>query len=218
MAAALKLVKKGPKYPVFPDATRVAPKELMKVRNFNLLVVGPPGSGKTNLAVALLTGPYRRKFRYIFMISPVAPDAKISKLKLEEERFGDDLEDIEELLEIADGERCCFLLDDATSMLRGGRDSALSNLITGGHHLKASTITCVHNLGTTPPLLKKSAHAIALARGITTAELRSLLPYLKGGLTADQLTAAYGEAERKSLPLILRQDGTILIGFDEYSV
>ena len=218
MAAEPKLVKHGPKYPIFPDKTRESKTELLTVKNFNLLVVSPPAGGKTNFVVAMLTGPYRRKFRYIFYISPTNPDAKVEKLKLDEGRFADNLEAIDEFMELAGGERSCIVIDDGTSMVKNDKVCAYSIALTAGHHMNCSTITCVHNLSSCPPLIKKSAHAITLARGIPTAELRSLEPYLKGGLTLDQLKIAYRMAEGKSLPLTIKQDGSLLIGFDTYQI
>ena len=212
----IKIVKKSKhKYKIYPDPSRESPNELFGIRNFVALAVGPPGSGKTNCVISLLTGPYYKKFKRIFYISPTIPDQKVTKvLKLPEERYANDTEAISDFMVEGEGIRKCVVIDDAITMFNNSNSDTLNNLVVASHHYKSSMFIVTHSLSTTPPLIKKSCHVIILCRGITNAELKSLALYLKGGITIEEVNEAYAYCEKASRPLILLSTGKMLCGFD----
>jgi len=214
----IKVVKKLKyKYQIIKDPTRVDKNELFHIRNFVMLCIGKPGSGKSLSIINLLKrgGPYYRRFFKVFFISPSTPDIKIQNvLRIPENQYGDNFDDIGTFLEMADGSRSCFILDDCQPLFKSGNTSDLNKLVVASHHCNSSVMITSHSLSTTPPIIKKSSHIICLARGVSKAELQSLERYLPCHDMEDVIEA-YRYATEKSLPLFLINDGRMLVGLSE---
>ena len=213
----IKLVKRSKfKYKLYDAGVRKA-KNIFGIKCAIHLVIGPASSGKTTYILNLLQGPYRKKFKYIFWISPtVRSDEKITRLRLSDDQIATDVEAIDDFLELANGEYSLMIVDDCQSQFNHGRDDPLTKLVTCSYHVNTAVIIVCHDLGRVPTLIKKNAHIVTLLRDVANRELHTLLPYTKSALSIEDLQTIYEQAMKQSLPLTLVNDGSILIGFDKY--
>ena len=162
-------------------------------KSFNLLVVGRPGSGKTNFVVNLLkTGKYneerrglRKMFENVVVCSPSIKSLKnnvfntIDESKLFEEFNMEFINFVKEFTDIEsdEGNNTLIICDDVGAQLRR-RDAqvekAFMSLAFNRRHRRLSIITSVQSYKNLPVPLRTSASHLVLFRPVNQKELISV--------------------------------------------
>ena len=154
----------------------ICDKELKNVPNpfpykqaFNLVIVGKPGSGKSSLAVSLITGKkkgemvYRKKFNHILIMCPQGSLNSLKKDPFESIDFEDiyhsfdltNLYDIYSKIEswADEDENTLIYIDDLASELKtGGKEleTLYKKIAYNRRHLRTSIINCVQRFNSIP--------------------------------------------------------------------
>lgn len=149
-------------------------------KSFGLLIIGKPGSGKTNLLLNLITKRgkcFNRKFDRVFIISPSLSTIKDDdpfELLPEEQKFESvSVENLESMLDMVkdSGEKVLFILDDVIAETRGRGNAQVENLLQkiffNRRHLcgaggSASIIATSQTYNKIDPKLRKSASHLIL--------------------------------------------------------
>ena len=174
-------------------------------RSFNLVVVGRPGSGKTNFVVNLLkTGKYdeerrglRKMFENVVVCSPSISSlkknifSKIDEGKLFEEFDMNFIEFVKELTDIEseEGNNTLIICDDVGAQLRKDArvEKAFLSLAFNRRHRRLSIITSVQSYKNLPVPLRTSASHLVLFRPVNQKELLSVWEEVLGPIDRKQL-------------------------------
>ena len=173
------------------DEDKTIPEPLPR-KSFSMLIVGKPGSGKTNLLLNLITKrgkAFNRKFDKVFIVSPslstIAEDDPFELIP-EEQKFTEAnlevLEDIE--AQIADsGEKVLIILDDVIADVRGKGKAAVENklqkMFFNRRHLcgaggSASIIATSQTYNKIDSKLRKSCSHLVLFENRNKREISSI--------------------------------------------
>jgi len=174
-------------------------------RSFNMIVVGRPGSGKTNLVVNLLkSGAYdgerkglRKMFHNIVVCSPSISSLKsnifkkIDDEKLFEEFDMDFIDFVKELtdIEAEQGHSTLIICDDVGTQLRKNAqvEKAFLQLAFNRRHRRLSMITSVQSYKNLPVGIRTSASHLALFRPVNQKELISVWEEVLGPIDRKDL-------------------------------
>tara|TARA_R110002126_G_scaffold121486_1_gene263068 strand:+ start:858 stop:1619 length:762 start_codon:yes stop_codon:yes gene_type:complete len=144
-------------------------------KSFSMLIIGKPGSGKTNLLLNLITKRgrcFNRKFDKVFIVSPslaTIKDEDPFELLPEEQKYDKPTtENLEKILSIIkdSGEKVLIILDDVIAETRGAGHAQVENLLQkmffNRRHLcgangSASIIATSQTYNKICPKLRKSA-------------------------------------------------------------
>lgn len=167
-------ILKPPKFICDEELKNVPPPFPYK-QQFNMVIVGRPGSGKSSLAVALITGKkkgemvYRKKFNHILVMMPQGSLNSLKKNPFESLDYQDiyhefnytNLLDIYDKLEgwTADKENSLIYIDDLAAELKSGGnelESLYKKIAYNRRHLRCSIINAVQRFSAIP----KSVRAI----------------------------------------------------------
>lgn len=157
-----------PKF-VCDQELRNIPEPFPSKQQFNMVIVGRPGSGKSSLAVALITGKkkgetvYRKKFNHILVMMPQGSLNSMSKNPFESLGYEDiyhsfnyeNLNDIYDKLEGWTGneENTLIYIDDLAAELKSGGkelEALYKKICYNRRHLRCSIINAVQRFTEIP--------------------------------------------------------------------
>ena len=141
--------------------------------HFSMVILGKPGSGKSSLAVSMMTNGkklskvYKKKFNKYFII---CPESSLSSMKtnpfnvIDEEDIYHEfdyctlLDIYEKCTELAeDNRRSLLYIDDMMAEQKGGGDAQNNlflKLLANRRHLRLSVINCVQRLTSIPKSIR----------------------------------------------------------------
>jgi len=159
---------KPPKF-VCDQEMKGVPEPFPYKQAFNLVIVGKPGSGKSSLAVSLITGKkkgelvYRKKFNHIIIMCPQGSLNSLKKNPFESIDYEDiyhsfDLTNLYDIYgkieEWSDqDENTLIYIDDLASELKSGGkelENLYKRIAYNRRHLRCSIINCVQRFTSIP--------------------------------------------------------------------
>jgi len=169
------------------------PKPLPQILNFFMVIVGRPGSGKTNLLLNLTAKhgrAFNKKFDRVFLWSPSLGTINNDPFETlpDEQKFDDlDEDNLQDVLdEIADsGDRCLFIWDDIISNFKnnGPLEKLCHKVLMNRRHLagpggSVSVIMTSQVFNKTPSVLRKVATHLVLFSTKNKKELLTIFDEL----------------------------------------
>lgn len=170
-------------------------------KSFCMLICGPPGSGKSNLAINLLTRGkknskrrgYKKVFNHVFVVSPslASMQEDVFKNHPEEkmaEQFNAEWMDaFEEHLHYASeqGETTICLMDDVAAELKRSSDlqKRLARCVNNRRHKRLSLIIIAQYYIDIPKNIRSNCNYLALFRSVNKQQLeqvyQEVLPFEK---------------------------------------
>lgn len=174
-------------------------------KSFNMILVGRPGSGKTNFLINLLKGSkvngerrgLRKLFNNIVVCSPSIKSLKQNIFKnLDEEKMFEDfdmnfIEFVRDLTDVESDENFSTLIicDDVGTQLRKDArvEKAYLQLAFNRRHRKLSMITTVQSYKNLPVGLRTTASHLVLWRPVNQKELISIWEEVLGPIERKDL-------------------------------
>lgn len=161
-------------------------------KSFCMLVCGPPGSGKSNLAINLLTRGkknglrrgYKKVFNHVFVVSPSLASMQEDVFKNHpEEKMADEftsqwMDLFEEHLSLASeqGETTICLMDDVAAELKRSADlqKRLARLVNNRRHKRLSLIIIAQYYIDIPKNIRSNCNYLALFRSVNKQQLEQV--------------------------------------------